>query len=210
MTRDEAEAEFLKAIEKGQQSGYIDWEDAKQQILNETSRTKLIVFLGNPGLRYRKTRHNIGFMVGDFYAKQVGAKWKLDKKFGAEIAQTESGDLLVKPQLFYNRTGEAVQKLCHFYKITSRDILVICDDLNLPFGKIRQREQGSDGGNNGLKSIIAHLGPDFARLRIGTDNDLRSQIGDTDFVLSKFSKEEQSKLSEIFTELAAKINEFRY
>ena len=188
---------------------------------------KLIVFLGNPGLKYRKTRHNIGFMVGDFYAKQVGAKWKLDKKFGAEIASvchpelvsgsrkksldspTESANdkvvLLAKPQLFYNRAGEAVQKLCHFYKIAPRDILVICDDLNLPFGKIRQREQGSDGGNNGLKSIITHLGSDFARLRIGTNNDLRSQIGDTDFVLSKFSKEEQQQLSDIFVEIVKKI-----
>jgi PTH1 family peptidyl-tRNA hydrolase len=163
---------------------------------------KLIVFLGNPGLKYRRTRHNLGFMVGDRVAADLGVKWKFDKKFAADVAR--QGDLiLAKPQLFYNQSGPVVQKLMKFYKIANADLVVVCDDLNLDFGVVRQREQGSDGGNNGLKSIIDHLGPDFARIRIGTNNNLRAQLGDTDFVLAKFSREEAKALPEIISQVAA-------
>lgn len=176
---------------------------------------KLIVFLGNPGLKYRKTRHNVGFMMGDFLAREWGSKWKYDKKFAAEMAviaseATQSSDnkiILAKPQLFYNLTGDSVASIMKFYKIKKTDLLVVCDDFNLGFGKIRFRASGSHGGNNGLKSISAHLGDDFARLRIGTGNDKRKVMGDTDFVLSKLSKEEQAKLPEIFNETIQKINQ---
>ncbi|GHU07182.1 peptidyl-tRNA hydrolase [Alphaproteobacteria bacterium] len=187
---------------------------------------KLIVFLGNPGLKYRKTRHNIGFMMGDFLAKKYEVKFEFEKKFAADVAVIASAakqssldrhvagaprddkTLLVKPQKFYNLTGEVVQNLIKFYRLTSQDLLVICDDLNLEFGKIRLREQGSDGGNNGLKSIITHIGPEFRRIRIGTNNDLRGRIGDTDFVLSKFSREEQTQLPDIFANVTEHINKF--
>jgi PTH1 family peptidyl-tRNA hydrolase len=177
---------------------------------------KLIIFQGNPGLKYRKTRHNIGFMVGDFYAKQRGIKWKMEKKFGAEIAEVESSSenrvvriLLAKPQLFYNRSGEAVRKIVDFYKIKPADILVVCDDFNLNFGQIRYREQGSDGGNNGLKSIIANLGTDqFARVRIGTGNDLRARIDDADFVLAKFNRDEAAELPKLQQKTAEIIDDF--
>lgn len=168
---------------------------------------KLIVFLGNPGLKYKNTRHNIGFMVGDYLAKQLKLKWKFDKKFSAEIAKCD-GLILAKPQLFYNLTGDSVVSTMRFYKIKSSDILVVCDDFNLDFGKLRFREKGSDGGNNGLKSISSHLGEEFARLRIGTDNEMRKVIGDTDFVLGKFNKIEQIKLPEIFDESTNIINDF--
>jgi PTH1 family peptidyl-tRNA hydrolase len=161
---------------------------------------KLIVFLGNPGLRYRRTRHNLGFMVGDFWARERGLGWRNLAKFQALTAElTEGGQkiLLVKPQLFYNQSGEVVQKLMKFYKLRPADLLVVCDDLNLDFGVVRRRERGSDGGNNGLRSIIDHIGPDFARIRIGTNNPQRAQIGDTDFVLSKFSREEAQALPEV-------------
>jgi PTH1 family peptidyl-tRNA hydrolase len=197
---------------------------------------KLIIFLGNPGLKYRRTRHNIGFMTGDFYAKSHGVKWRNLAKFDAEIAvvadtppgiasaakqsssnksglprQTSSprnDTLLIKPQKFYNLTGEVVRNLVKFYKISRSDILVVCDDLNLPFGRLRYRQAGSDGGNNGLKSIIAQIGPDFARLRIGSDNPLRAQIGDTDFVLSKLSRDEQQQLPGIFSQTTKLIDNF--
>jgi PTH1 family peptidyl-tRNA hydrolase len=162
---------------------------------------KLIVFLGNPGLKYRKTRHNMGFMVGDFYARQQNVKFKNFIKFGAEVAESTEKDkkvLLIKPQKFYNLTGEVVQNFIKFYKLSSANLTVVCDDLNLDFGKFRVRDSGSDGGNNGLRSIIAQIGPEFKRIRIGTNNEMRAQIGDTDFVLSKFSKEEQAKLPGIF------------
>ncbi|MCL2451462.1 aminoacyl-tRNA hydrolase [Candidatus Saccharibacteria bacterium] len=175
---------------------------------------KLIIFLGNPGLKYRKTRHNIGFMAGDFYAKHRRVKFKNSPKFGAALAEiietTNESEkiLLVKPQKFYNLTGEVVATLAKFYKIPTKDILVICDDLNLPFSKIRLRQQGSDGGNNGLKSIIAHLGSDFARLRIGTANHLAATTRDTDYVLGKFSRSEQADLPVIFEQVSRFIDEF--
>jgi peptidyl-tRNA hydrolase len=157
---------------------------------------KLFVFLGNPGLKYRKTRHNIGFMAGDFFAKKLGVKWKFEKKFDADVAR-DGSTLLVKPQLFYNRTGEVVRKLMNFYKIDISDLVVVCDDLNLDFGVVRQREKGSDGGNNGLESIIQQIGSKFTRIRIGTNNDLREKMDNATFVLNKLSKEEQQKLPEI-------------
>jgi len=176
---------------------------------------KLIVFLGNAGTEYVKNRHNLGFMVGDFYAKENGAKWKLEKKFGAEISILVSSDqcpesrvLLVKPQFFYNRAGEVVAKIARFYKIESENILAVCDDFNLDFGKIRLRKRGSDGGNNGLKSIIEHLGEKFTRIRIGTDSELRKTIGETDFVLSNFTAEEAKKIPQIIVNVTEKIDDF--
>lgn len=170
-------------------------------------RMKLIVFLGNPGLKYRRTRHNVGFAVGDVVAKAWGARWKNDKKFAAEMARAGQV-LLAKPQLFYNLTGDSVARTMQFYKIAPSDLLVVCDDLNLDFGKIRYRERGSDGGNNGLKSIIAHIGSDFARVRIGTNNAARTAMDDADFVLSKFSREETKQLPEILAGVLDKINDF--
>ena len=110
----------------------------------------------------------------------------------------------IKPQTFYNDQGMSIRSLCDFYKLSAQDILVICDDFNLPFGQIRFRERGSAGGNNGLKSTIQHLGTeDFPRLRLGTGNDnLRQRIGDIDFVLSKFTDKERGQLPQILTEIA--------
>ncbi|MCL1930011.1 aminoacyl-tRNA hydrolase [Candidatus Saccharibacteria bacterium] len=173
--------------------------------------TKIIIFLGNPGLKYRKTRHNIGFMVGDFWAREMTLKWKDQPKFGATTAETiidGQKTILAKPQLYYNRTGEVVQKLCHFYKISVSDILVVCDDFNLDFGTLRLRQKGSDGGNNGLKSTIAAVGNGFARLRIGTSNEKRAQMGDTDFVLAKLSREEQAKIPEIVKNAVDIVHDF--
>ena len=169
---------------------------------------KLIVFLGNAGDDYTKNRHNLGFMIGNDYAKAHDLKWKLESKFGAEIARTNGGDILVKPQLFYNRTGDVVQKIAHFYKVPADNILVVCDDLDLDFGKIRSRKQGSDGGNNGLKSMIAVFGEGFARIRIGIDSPLRKKMDDADFVLSNFNRGESTHLRQIFDEVSENINEF--
>ena len=169
---------------------------------------KLIVGLGNPGDRYNFTRHNLGFLVLDFYAKIHGLDWQASPKFGA--IWTRHGDtLLIKPQEFYNDTGRAVQAFCHYYKIPSAQILAICDDFSLEFGKIRYREHGSAGGNNGLKSIIAHLGTEnFSRLRLGTANDpLRQKLGDTDFVLGRFTETEREQLPTILKTTCDRIDE---
>ena len=164
---------------------------------------KLIIGFGNPGAKYNFTRHNFGFLALDFYAKIHELTFQPQPKFKAEIAK--DGDVLfVKPQTFYNDQGMCIRTLCDFYKISAQDILIICDDFNLPFGQIRFRERGSAGGNNGLKSTIQHLGTeDFPRLRLGTGNDeLRARIGDVDFVLSKFTPEEHEKLASVLSEIA--------
>lgn len=169
---------------------------------------KLIVGLGNPGARYNFTRHNFGFLALDFYFKVRGLEWKDKPKFGAMWGR-EGDTIFIKPQDYYNESGRAVQEFMRFYKIPLDDILVVCDDFNLEFGKLRYREQGSTGGNNGLKSVMATLGTtEFKRLRVGTGNDeLRGKMGDVDFVLSKFTPEEKEKLPGILGEVVGRIDE---
>lgn len=166
----------------------------------------LIVAFGNPGAQYNFTRHNFGFLALDFYFKITGLEWEPHEKFGA--IWKKSGDTIyIKPQTFYNDIGQSVKAFADFYKIPPENILAICDDFNLPFGTIRERARGSAGGNNGLKSVIAHLGTeDFPRLRLGTGNDaLRQKIGDVDFVLSKFTDAEKQKLPEILKQISQKL-----
>ncbi len=167
---------------------------------------KLIVGLGNPGNEYNFTRHNSGFLALDFYAKIKGLDWEKHPKFGA-IYLREGDKIFIKPQGFYNTSGVPVKAFLNFYKIPLEDLLIICDDFNLDFGKIRQREKGSAGGNNGLKSIIKELNTDeFPRLRIGTGNDeLRKKLGDMDFVLSRFTPEEKAKLPKILAEVVSRL-----
>lgn len=165
---------------------------------------KVIVGFGNPGNKYNFTRHNLGFLALDFYAKVHKLEWQKKPKFNALVIKDDEHDLLlVKAQTYYNEVGLSVRTILDFYKLKAQDILVICDDFNLEFGKVRFRERGSAGGNNGLKSLVAHLGTeDFPRLRIGTANDgLRSKIGDTDFVLSRFDDQEYEKLPQILREI---------
>ena len=156
---------------------------------------KLLVFLGNPGSEYNFTRHNLGFLLADFYLKTRQIEWSKHEKMHA-IHQKDEDKILIKPTTFYNNVGLAVLEWKQFYKIENKDLLVVCDDFNLPFGTVRKRERGSAGGNNGLKSIIETLGTDeFPRLRLGTGNDeLRKRLGDVDFVLSRFTEEEKKQL----------------
>ncbi|MBR2997201.1 aminoacyl-tRNA hydrolase [Candidatus Saccharibacteria bacterium] len=167
---------------------------------------KLIVGLGNPGDQYNFTRHNFGFLALDFYAKIKGWQWAEHPKFGA-IYHKEDDTIFIKPQSFYNDSGIPVRAFKDFYKIKLADILIICDDFNLDFGEMRYRAKGSDGGNNGLKSITKHLGTsDYPRLRLGTDNnEMRRKLGDVDFVLSKFTLEEKTKLPEILRAVVERI-----
>ena len=169
---------------------------------------KLVVGLGNPEVKYNWTRHNTGFLALDFFFKLNHLDWGSKPRYGAIFGRT--GDILfIKPQDYYNLSGEAVRKFMKFYKIPTSDILVICDDFNLEFETLRYRQRGSAGGNNGLKSIIAEIGTeDFPRIRVGTGNDeLRKRIGDVDFVLSKFTPEEKEKLPEILKNISNKIDE---
>jgi len=173
---------------------------------------KVILALGNPGDKYTYTRHNAGFLVIDQFAAEQNAHFSNKSKFFADIAELNSFTvdsaananshtivprekiLLVKPTTYYNEVGIAARALMDFYKLTLDDLLIIHDDTALDFGKIRVRKGGESAGNNGLKSLHAHIGSDFWHIRIGTDNLLRRQIGDVDFVLSKFNADEQKIL----------------
>ena len=158
---------------------------------------KVILALGNPGEKYTYTRHNAGFLIIDQLAAGQSAQFSNKPKFFSDIAELNvSGEkiLLVKPNTYYTEVGIAARALMDFYKLTLDDVLIIHDDTDLDFGKIRVRKGGRDAGSNGLKSLHAHIGSDFWHIRIGTDNLLRRQIGDVDFVLSKFNADEQKIL----------------
>ena len=158
---------------------------------------KVILALGNPGEKYVHTRHNAGFLVVNQFAAEQGAQFSNKPKFFSDIAELNmSGEkiLLVKPTTYYNDVGISARALMDFYKLTLDNVLVIHDDTALDFGKIRVRKGGRDAGSNGLKSLHTHIGADFWHIRIGTDNLLRRQIGDVDFVLSKFNADEQKIL----------------
>ena len=160
---------------------------------------KLIFAQGNPGSRYARTRHNTGFITLDALAEAHNATWKNQAKYRADIAEiTIAGEkiLLVKPLSFYNETGQVARALVDFYKLNpAEDVLVIHDELALPFGTIRVRQKGSDAGNNGIKSLNAHLGEQYARIRIGIWNEQRNIMDDVDFVLSAFSADELKQLA---------------
>ncbi|MGT2907594.1 aminoacyl-tRNA hydrolase [Streptococcus dentiloxodontae] len=132
---------------------------------------KMIVGLGNPGSKYSKTKHNVGFMAIDKLAEDMGLSFSEDKNFKAEITSTFLNNekiYLVKPTTFMNNSGIAVRALMTYYNISTCDIIVIYDDLDMAVGKIRFRQKGSAGGHNGIKSIINHLGTqEFDRIKIG-------------------------------------------
>ena len=175
---------------------------------------KLIVGLGNPGRDYVNNRHNVGFKCVDLFARehgisltQRGARSKLGT---GEVADTRI--VLAKPQTFMNLSGEAVSALVRRYKLSAQDILVVCDDLDLPLGKIRIREKGSSGGHNGLKSIIARLGTqDFPRIRVGispaedSDSDSTSKVDAIEHVLGDFTDAEKTVMREVYPKVVATI-----
>jgi peptidyl-tRNA hydrolase, PTH1 family len=164
----------------------------------------LIVGLGNPGRRYERTRHNAGFMaVERLYSILPGGTAR--SRFQADLIETRDGDkriVLAKPLTFMNESGTAVSQIARWYKVPRDRLLVVYDELDLPFGTIRMRANGSAGGHNGVQSIIQHLHTqDFARLRLGIN---RPQAGSTvPYVLSQFSSEEQKALPEIIDRAAA-------
>jgi PTH1 family peptidyl-tRNA hydrolase len=154
---------------------------------------KLVVGLGNPGSKYDGTRHNIGFEAVDRLAKG-GSGATFARKFDGLLAEAEIDFrrvLLLKPETFMNLSGRSVRQVVQFYKLDPEaDVLVICDDLNLPLGKLRIKPNGSDGGQKGLRDITAQLGSDrYARLRIGIGE--RGPIDAADFVLSRFRTSER-------------------
>ncbi|MBI2447936.1 aminoacyl-tRNA hydrolase [Candidatus Microgenomates bacterium] len=172
---------------------------------------KLIVGLGNPGKEYEKTRHNAGFIaIADFRSQIADCEeFSFEGKFNAEIAQgIFDGEkiILAKPMTFMNNSGEAVKKIADFYKIAPEDITVIHDDLDIPFGEVRVKNDGSSAGHNGVQSIIDNLGTEvFRRVRIGIGRPMGDIPADK-YVLQSFSEEEQAKLPEILEKIGKIIS----
>lgn len=161
---------------------------------------KIIVALGNPGDKYISTRHNVGFI----YADGLAAKWqgcfKFESKFNSEIAKCEFNNeqiWIIKPQTYMNLSGQAVREIINFYKLDTKDLFVVYDDISLNLGTLRFRAKGSDGGHNGIKSIIVNIGTtDFDRLKIGIGPQ-PSFMASEAYVLQNFTKEQLPVLSEV-------------
>ena len=164
---------------------------------------KLIVGLGNPGAQYRGTRHNIGFAVIDEIARRaaVGFESAPAEAVIAKWRRPEGGALLAKPLTFMNLSGQAVGELARYFKVDVPDVLIVVDEVQLPLGRLRARARGSAGGHNGLKSVIAHLGDDFSRLRIGVGRG-EQQRDLADHVLSRFEKDEAAEVERMTTRAA--------
>jgi peptidyl-tRNA hydrolase, PTH1 family len=164
-------------------------------------RLRLVVGLGNPGETYSKTRHNAGFMVVDKVSDDFSIpleKRKFDARFGIGSVDGVK-TVLAKPLAYMNRSGPQVQKIAGYFRILCEDILVVHDDIDLVFGRLKIKEKGGDGGHKGVRSIIdAFGGGDFTRLRIGVGRP-DAENGASDYVLGKFSLEERKVLSQIIT-----------
>ncbi len=162
----------------------------------------LVVGLGNPGPKYLMTRHNVGFMAVDFLAKGIGVRNEAAKSefqsHTIDFRWEETPVKLVKPQTFMNLSGEAVGELMRFYKVEMDHLLIIFDDLDTSFGQIRLKSSSGDGGHNGLKSLIQHLGStEFMRIKVGIGRPVHPDQEAADYVLQKFNQTEQEKLAEI-------------
>lgn len=170
----------------------------------------IIVGLGNIGKEYECTHHNVGFMVLDEVAKANNLEFKLEKKhqaFVAEYIYKGEKHLLVKPTTYMNNSGISVRSIIDYYKKTNEDVLIIYDDLDLPLGQIRIRKNGSAGGHNGIKSIIAHLNTqEFSRVRIGIKKE--KEMDTINYVLSKFSKKELDVLKPTLELMPRMIDDF--
>jgi PTH1 family peptidyl-tRNA hydrolase len=181
-------------------------------LLNSESEKVLIVGLGNPGKKYEMTRHNLGQMVLSAFAQRCAFPFKKERSLKGEIAH---GDLkgkklyLLFPTTYMNLSGESVSKTIQFFKIPLKGVLVLSDDVALPFGTLRFRTKGSAGGHNGLKNIEEHLGTDeYQRLKLGVSEPIIGSL--EDYVLAPFTKEEQEKIPEITTQAINFIEEWLF
>ncbi|MFH1426854.1 MAG: aminoacyl-tRNA hydrolase [Candidatus Kerfeldbacteria bacterium] len=153
---------------------------------------KLVVGLGNPGRKYKKTRHNIGWRVLD----ELGCDFSVEKKFNANIAKCDDV-IYCQPLTFMNNSGQAVRAVADYYKIDPREIILIYDDIDLPFGTIRLRSEGSAAGHNGMKSIIERLGTEaFSRIRIGIKPG-HPVANTAHYVLGKFDRSQKKMLDNV-------------
>jgi PTH1 family peptidyl-tRNA hydrolase len=179
-----------------------------------SNKSVLIIGLGNPEKKYEGTRHNVGFAALDYFAqKNEFPVWVNKKDLKCELTMATLRDtrvILCKPTTYMNNSGEAAQAVQHFYKVYNEQSLAVYDELAIQFGQLRTRVGGSDGGHNGVKSLIQHIGDDFSRLRIGVGNEISEKADASDFVLGKFTKIEQESLPMILREANSLINDFAF
>jgi PTH1 family peptidyl-tRNA hydrolase len=177
-----------------------------------SSKNALIIGLGNPEEKYDGTRHNIGFAALDYFAdKNDFPGWINKKDLKCLLAIHTLGDtrvILCKPTTYMNMSGEAGQAVQHFYRVYNQNSLAVYDELAIKFGQLRARVGGSDAGHNGVKSLTQHLGEDYTRLRIGVGSEISEKADAANFVLGKFTKDEQASLDAILRETNSMINEF--
>jgi PTH1 family peptidyl-tRNA hydrolase len=167
----------------------------------------LVVGLGNPGREYEAHRHNVGFMVVDALARRIEAE-SFRPRFSAEIARgwltEDTQALLLKPQTYMNLSGDSVQPCAAFHKVAVSDVLVVHDELDVPFGEVRLKRGGGHGGHNGLRSLIGRMGADFGRIRVGVGRPPASYRGEVaDWLLHEFTAEERAELPK-YVEMAVK------
>jgi peptidyl-tRNA hydrolase, PTH1 family len=170
---------------------------------------KAIVGLGNPGAQYKGTRHNVGFAVVDELARRAAVDFESApaEALMARWRRRDEPVILVKPLTFMNLSGQAVGELARYFKIDPVDVLVIVDEVQLPLGKLRARARGSAGGHNGLKSVIAHVGDEFGRLRLGVGRgEARRDLAD--HVLTRFDKDEAAEVDRMIARAAEAADTF--
>jgi PTH1 family peptidyl-tRNA hydrolase len=178
------------------------------------NKTILVVGLGNIGKEYDNTRHNIGFTAVDrFVADSDFPAWIDKKDLKCHLTSTQLGDskvIAIKPTTLMNLSGGAVQAVVHFYKINPEYIVVVHDELDIPFGQIRTRVGGSAAGHNGIKSITNVLGEQYGRVRIGIGPKVHEQQDSADFVLARFSSEQEAQMKNLTREASAILSEYCY
>lgn len=176
------------------------------------TKTLLVVGLGNVGKKYDGTRHNIGFAALDEVARsQEFDPWIEKKDLKCLTTQKTIGDnrvILCKPTTFMNNSGEAVQAISHFFKVPVDQIVAVYDEIDIPFGQIRTRVGGGSAGHNGVKSLSQHVGEGYGRIRVGIQAETKLET--SDYVLAKFSKEEQSHMNELLKESTAILTEYMH
>ncbi|MEK7059761.1 MAG: aminoacyl-tRNA hydrolase [Patescibacteria group bacterium] len=179
------------------------------------NKTILLVGLGNPGKEYDLTRHNVGFLSIDAFVEQTDEMeaWIQKKDLKCLMSTGQLGDkrvIAIKPTTYMNLSGEAVGAVANFFKINVEAMVAIHDELDVDFGQIRLRVGGASAGHNGIKSVTKHLGEDYGRIRIGIGPKQPARISSEDFVLQKFSSEEQEQLPNLVREVNAIISEYLF
>lgn len=174
---------------------------------------KLIAGLGNPDKKYAKTRHNLGYIVLDYFARENGLSWKYSQDWMCYFVKTRNY-VLLKPTTYMNKSGESVHSVSKYFQVDSEDVLIVYDDVDLPYGKLRLAIDGVSAGHKGVESIIESLSTaNFGRLRIGIDRPDSDEtegrrLETADYVLEEFSQQQKKKLPEILLRSRDALNSY--